>query len=86
VRIELLHVPGCANLGVARQVLQASLCQLGLDAPVVEREGSFPSPTILVDGQDVMGRPEADGASCRLDVPTRERIVDALKLALAGRT
>jgi hypothetical protein len=85
VRIELLHVPGCANLGVGREVLQASLLQLGLDAPVVEREGAFPSPTILVDGQDVMGRPEADGASCRLDVPTRDRVVTALQLALAGR-
>ncbi len=31
-----------------------------------------------------MGKPEAMGASCRLDVPTHERIVAALQTELLG--
>lgn len=79
MRIELRHVPGCAHLDDARQLLHATLTELGLDTPVDEQEGEYPSPTILVDGVDVMGPPEAPGASCRLDVPTRERLVQALR-------
>jgi hypothetical protein len=81
MKIELLHVPGCANLENARQLLSSTLSELGLDEQIEEEEGSYPSPTILVDGRDVMGRPEATGASCRLDVPTRERLVGALRSA-----
>jgi hypothetical protein len=86
LKIQLLHVPGCANVEMARRVLQSSLSELGFDARVEEHEGAYPSPTILVDGRDVMGEAEADGASCRLDVPTRERVVAALESASRQRT
>jgi hypothetical protein len=81
MRIELLHVPGCANVERARRLLHSSLSELGIDGEIVEKEGAYPSPTILVNGLDVMGRPEAVGASCRLDVPTRETLVAALQAA-----
>ena len=82
VMIELLHVPDCAHVEEARQLLHDCLGDLKMTSvAVVDREGSFPSPTILVDGIDVMGAQAMDGASCRLDVPTRERIMSAL---LAG--
>jgi hypothetical protein len=86
VKIELLHVPGCANLENARELLRSSFLELGLQEQVQEKEGAFPSPSILVDGTDVMGRPETISASCRLDVPTRERLVDALRSASTHKT
>ena len=83
MKIELLHVPECANVDNARQLLRSALTELSLDEEVEEKEGAYPSPTILIDGRDVMGRPDGIGASCRLDVPTRERLIGALQSALA---
>jgi hypothetical protein len=74
-------VPGCANAEQARQTLRRCLAELGIEALVDERAGDFPSPSIVVDGVDVMGRRELTGAMCRLDVPTRERVLAALRRA-----
>ena len=79
VRIELLHVPGCANEAAARSLLKSCLAELRLTAPIEDREGDYPSPTILVDGVDVMGKPPVEGAMCRLNGPTRDRIRDTLR-------
>jgi hypothetical protein len=81
MRIELLSVPDCPNVGPVRELLRNCLDRLGADAEVVERVGDFPSPTVLVDGADVMGTPTGPGVSCRLDLPTEERIVAALRTA-----
>ncbi|WP_211260485.1 alkylmercury lyase [Amycolatopsis jejuensis] len=79
LRVELLTVPDCPNAAPARLLLRDCLAEAGLDAQVIERIGDYPSPTILVDGVDVM-TPEsrAEGARCRLDVPTRARVLAAL--------
>ena len=50
--------------------------------------GDGPSPTVLVDGIDVM-RPAAELSTarvCRIDVPTRERVLAALRAALAAES
>jgi hypothetical protein len=85
MKIQLLHVPGCDNLENARELLHSTLSELGLDDRIEEEAGAYPSPTILIDGSDVMGRPDATGPSCRLDVPTRERLVAALQAASVQR-
>jgi len=36
-------------------------------AHVSEKVGAYPSPTINVDGEDVMGSPPFSEAACRLD-------------------
>lgn len=77
-RIELLHTPGCPHLDQTRSLLGSCLTELQLETTVVDREGDYPSPTILVDGVDVMGRSDLQGAMCRLDPPARERILAAL--------
>ena len=78
--VELLLGPQCPNAEAARSVLTACLRQLGLDMRVRERVGDYPSPTILIDGVDVMtgqrGAPTRQ--ACRLDVPTAARVVAAL--------
>jgi hypothetical protein len=79
MRIELLHVPACPHVDDARELLRSCLTELGVDGTVEEREGAYPSPTILIDDVDVMGSPGTTGAMCRLDVPTKERIMNALR-------
>jgi hypothetical protein len=78
-KIELLHSPGCPNLDGARALLASCISELGLAVTVIDRETDYPSPTILVNGIDVMGRPESEQPGCRLDLPTRERILEALQ-------
>jgi hypothetical protein len=80
VTVELLHVPGCPHAEEARRLLMSCLRELGLENLRVEdREGDFPSPSIIVNGTDVMGATAAGTASCRLDLPTRERLLIALR-------
>jgi hypothetical protein len=56
------------------------LSELGLPPVVVERVGDFPSPSVLVDGVDVMGG-GVGSAACRLDLPTVADITAALRRA-----
>lgn len=87
MRVELLLVPACPHAAAARTVLADCLDQLGLDLAVHERTGDYPSPTVLVDGVDVMsgavssrGAAQAPAAgACRLDVPTAPRVLAALR-------
>lgn len=80
MNVELLLAPDCPNAPAARAVLAECIDRLGLTVRVRERVGDFPSPTILVDGVDVMS--ETHGVSpmqaCRLDVPTAARVLAAL--------
>ncbi|RZS43509.1 hypothetical protein EV193_102489 [Herbihabitans rhizosphaerae] len=47
--------------------------------PTHERQGAYPSPTVVIDGRDVVtGAPPATDACCRLDLPTHEQIHTAL--------
>jgi hypothetical protein len=84
VRIELLTAPGCPHAAAARATITECLSTLGIDETIIDRVGRYPSPTVLVDGVDVM-RPESGvriGDACRLDLPTPQRVLDALQ----GRT
>lgn len=81
VEVELRHVPGCPHTDAARAVLHECLTELRLDVAVQNKEGEYPSPTILVNGEDVMGAPASQAAACRLDVPTRQRLLAALRRA-----
>ena len=86
MRVELLLAPECPNAAAARSVVTAALRDLDLAVPVLERIGDFPSPTVLVDGVDVMN--DHDGIleirACRLDVPTAERVISALSRSSHG--
>jgi len=79
MKIELLSVPECPHVEATRGLLRSCLDELGIGARVEERVGAFPSPTVLVDGVDVMQNPGISGAMCRLDVPTRDRVIEALR-------
>lgn len=79
-------MPDCPNLAPVRQALHAALADLGLPPVVTERVGDYPSPTVLINGVDVMGSTGDGPAACRLDLPTDERIRTALQGALTAET
>lgn len=78
-RIEILHVAGCPLVGRVRETLNRVLSRLNLHLEVTERAGDYPSPTLLIDGRDVTGRPLAESSACRLDLPSEEQILAALR-------
>jgi hypothetical protein len=80
VRIELLTAPGCPHAAAARATITECVSALGIDATIIDRVGRYPSPTVLVDGVDVMrpGSGVRSGDACRLDLPTPRRVLDAL--------
>lgn len=81
--IELLTAPGCPNAEPATAMLVDCLAHLGLDVPVIHHVGSYPSPTVLIDGTDLM-RGESvppTGDACRLDLPDRKQLLNALQAA-----
>ena len=76
--IQLLYFAGCPHADAARELLSTCLARLGVTWRVEEKHGDYPSPTILIDGIDVMGDPPAARRMCRLDVPTEARLMAAL--------
>jgi hypothetical protein len=87
MEVELLLAADCPNAAAARVMLANCLDRLGLDLRVRERVGDYPSPTILVDGIDVMTglRGLSPLGACRLDVPTASRVLAALRGSSASR-
>ncbi|MGI8646715.1 MAG: alkylmercury lyase [Mycobacteriales bacterium] len=81
VRIELLLAPDCPHAAAARDVLSNCLDQFGIEVMVVEHVGDYPSPTVLVNGVDVMNGTVGarQGQMCRLDPPTPSRVLAALE-------
>jgi hypothetical protein len=77
MQVRLLYVPGCPNLDVARERVRQAAAVLGL-TPVVREQtvttqdeaealGFVGSPTVLVDGDDVVPvRTAVPSLACRL--------------------
>jgi hypothetical protein len=85
VHVQILHVQDCPLVDGLRQRLQRCVAQSGAPVRIDEIEGPYPSPTLLIDGTDVTGRPTLAGPSCRLDLPTENEILAALTKANAER-
>jgi hypothetical protein len=88
MRVELFHFEGCPLAPAAYRLVLQCLTALGIPDPVLVRVGDWASPTVLVDGIDVM-RPAAELSTarvCRIDVPTRERVLAALTVARAAES
>ncbi len=81
MRIELLTLPGCPKAETTRKILADCLSSLGIDEPIIDRVGTYPSPTALIDGVDVMrsAAKAPTGDACRLDLHTPQHILDALR-------
>lgn len=79
MKIQLLRSPGCPHAEQARELVQSCVTRLGLRCEVEEFEGEYPSPTIRINGTDVMGPPPVSAGICRLDLPTEEHLLAALR-------
>lgn len=79
----ILHLPDCPLLGRVRADVERALQIVGAGVVVQEIAGPYPSPTVLVEGVEVTGRPLSGGPSCRLDLPTTDEIVAAIRAATA---
>jgi len=88
MRVELLQYEGCPLAPAALQLVRQCLSALGAPEPVLVRIGDYPSPTVLVNGADVMGSAAEPlkARACRVDVPTRERVLVALRAGLAAES
>ena len=87
VELQLLSVDGCPNAGRVRELVQKALSEAGVQARLAEPVGDYPSPTLLVDGIDVVtGRPLGSNPACRLDLPTEAQILSSLEAAVRRRT
>jgi hypothetical protein len=88
MRVELFQFEGCPLALAADRLVRQCLIALGIPGPVLVRVGDWASPTVLVDGTDVM-RPAGElltARVCRIDVPTRERVLAALRAARAAES
>lgn len=100
--VELLFFPDCPNVPAAREQLRRAFEAVGAapawtevdvssdSAPAYAR--GYGSPSILVDGKDVMGEAPGGGSSCRIyaqsdvrGVPPLDAIVAALRAASSPR-
>lgn len=80
VEVRLLHVADCPLVDLVRATLRGCLADAGVAVRVHEVEGDFPSPTLLVGGMDVVtGAAPAAEPCCRLDLPTRAQILNAIR-------
>jgi hypothetical protein len=93
--VQLLTFKGCPLAPAARESLQKALAELGiptyqevgiLESTAAQHLRVWPSPTILVDGQDVNGSGPADNICCRTpeSVPSTATIVASIRRAKAG--
>lgn len=84
VVVRLLHLPDCPLAERVRGTLRECLPGAGVPVRVEEVEGSFPSPTVLADGVDVVtGSAPSPGPCCRLDLPTAAQILAAVRRCAA---
>jgi hypothetical protein len=74
-------VPGCPLVSQLRADVEIALASAGARAVIEEIEGSYPSPTLLINGIDVTGRAPSTDPGCRLDLPAREQIMAAIRAA-----
>ncbi len=82
--VELLHSPDCPRAGATIQMVRRCLAELGRPVTLIERCGDYPSPTVRVNGQDVMGTLASLAPSCRLDVPTERQFLAAIEHIARG--
>ena len=93
MKIQLLHFEGCPNVDAARSALREALAleKLNVRVEEIDVEASdapdwargWGSPTILVEGQDVMGQAQSSGSSCCRLYADGAPSIDAIRARIA---
>jgi hypothetical protein len=77
-RVVILQVPECPMVDRARETVRRALERIRVQAEIEELVGDYPSPTVLINGQDVTRAQWGDHSACRLDLPTEDQVIAAL--------
>jgi hypothetical protein len=78
--VQVLEVEDCPLVDRLIALIDDCRAEAGRAVEVERLVGEYPSPTLVADGIDVAtGQPVADRAYCRMDLPTREQVVAALR-------
>ncbi len=83
--VQILHVPDCPLLPSARRAVGRAAASIGVQVHIAEVEGAFPSPSVMVNGEDVTGTSIGGGARCRLDLATEQQIRVALQRVMSAQ-
>jgi hypothetical protein len=81
LQVQILCVPDCPLVARVRAALRRGLAAAHASAVIEEVEGPYPSPTVLIDRVDVTGRALPAHPMCRLDLPTDDQLVGAIRAA-----
>lgn len=95
-RVDVIYFEGCPHVEAARVHLERAFAMVGLPPTWQEHDLGSPgmppdlrrygSPTILVDGRDVVSEEQADAVCCRVygsdGVPPVASIAQALRYAM----
>lgn len=78
--VLILQVPDCPLVEQLRDLVNDCLAALSDPRNVETTVGDYPSPTLIIGGLDVAtGRPVDDRTCCRLDLPSRDQVLVALR-------
>lgn len=78
--VQVLEVEGCPLVDRLIALIDDCRAEVGTAFEVERLVGEYPSPTLVADGLDVAtGAPVVDKAYCRMDLPTREQVLAALR-------
>lgn len=98
MKIELIYDVDCPNIASARKILETAISHLCLETEWIEWDRAssksppyvleYGSPTILVDGKDIVPQLASSSNSCRIyrdssgvmiKAPPLENLIEALK-------
>ena len=78
-RLQILQVPDCPRVAQLVDEVRVCVTECGVRERVEIVVGDYPSPTLVIDGLDVLtGQPVQGGPCCRFDLPSSEQIRDAV--------
>ena len=81
VTVDVLYFDGCPNAATTLALVRSCVARFGGGVEIVEHQGDHPSPSVLVNGEDIMGDPGTTGRACRCDLPSEQRIMDTIRAA-----
>ena len=89
MRVEIVYFTGCPNVAAMRELVRRCLMRCGFDQAIDEVNTDepttpaeyrrFASPTVLVDGVDILAGALSDAAACRLGMPSEAELIAAIR-------
>lgn len=85
LQLSILHVPDCPLVARLRAEVDIALERVGTTAVIEVIEGTFRSPSLLIDGVEIDGYAPGNEPACRVVLPSQDQITSAIVGATARR-